>query len=120
MKQLIMYLIIIFSSANIFSQNGLGEITGSVLDAVTKQPLVGANVFLIGTNYGSATDINGRYSIKNIPADMYQVRASVIGYTQRVKTDVMVQPGKLTQLDFELTPQVIEFENVVVTADYFG
>lgn len=120
MKQLIMYLIIIFSSANIFSQNGLGEITGSVLDAVTKQPLVGANVFLIGTNYGSATDMNGRYSIKNIPADMYQVRASVIGYTQRVKTDVMVQPGKLTQLDFELTPQVIEFENVVVTADYFG
>lgn len=120
MKQLIMYLIIIFSSANIFSQNGLGEITGSVFDAVTKQPLVGANVFILGTTYGAATDVNGRYSIKNIPAEMYQVRASVIGYTQRVKTDVMVQPGKLTQLDFELTPQVIEFENVVVTADYFG
>mgnify|MGYP000471755484 CR=1 FL=1 len=120
MKQLIMYLIIIFSSANIFSQNGLGEITGSVFDAVTKQPLVGANVFILGTTYGAATDVNGRYSIKNIPAEMYQVRASVIGYTQRVKTDIMVQPGKLTQLDFELTPQVIEFENVIVTADYFG
>lgn len=120
MKQFILYLQVIFLSANIFAQNGSGEIVGSVIDAVTKRPLVGANVFILGTNFGAATDINGRYSIKNIPAEMYQVRASVIGYTQRVKTDVMVQPGKLTQLDFELTPQVIEFENVVVTADYFG
>ncbi|MFN3695073.1 MAG: carboxypeptidase-like regulatory domain-containing protein [Ignavibacterium sp.] len=102
------------------AQNGSGEIVGSVIDAVTRQPLIGANVIILGTNFGAATDINGKYSIKNVPAEMYQLRASVIGYNSRVKTDVMVQPGKLTQVDFELSPQAIEIENVVVTADYFG
>lgn len=120
MKYIKIYLVILLSSANIFAQNGSGEIVGSVIDAVTRQPLIGANVIILGTNFGAATDINGKYSIKNIPAEMYQLRASVIGYNNRVKTDVMVQPGKQTQVDFELSPQAIEIENVVVTADYFG
>ncbi|MEP0861032.1 MAG: TonB-dependent receptor [Ignavibacterium sp.] len=120
MKYIKIYLVILLSSANIFAQNGSGEIVGSVIDAVTRQPLIGANVIILGTNFGAATDINGKYSIKNVPAEMYQLRASVIGYNNRVKTDVMVQPGKQTQVDFELSPQAIEFENVVVTADYFG
>ncbi|AFH48044.1 TonB-dependent receptor plug [Ignavibacterium album JCM 16511] len=120
MKYIKIYLVIFLSSSNIFAQNGSGEIVGSVIDAVTKQPLIGANVIILGTNFGAATDINGKYSIKNVPAEMYQLRASVIGYINRVKTDVMVQPGKQTQVDFELSPQAIEIENVVVTADYFG
>ncbi|MGQ9642329.1 MAG: TonB-dependent receptor [Ignavibacterium sp.] len=120
MKKIKFFFLVILLSANISAQNGSGDISGSVIDAVTKQPLIGANIIVIGTNYGAATDINGNYIIKNIPAEMYQLRASIIGYTPRVKTDVMVQPGKLTQIDFELTAQTIEIENVVVTADYFG
>lgn len=120
MKKIKFLLLAILLSVNISAQNGSGDISGLVIDAVTKQPLIGANIILIGTNFGAATDVNGRYVIKNIPAEMYQLRASVIGYTPRVKTDIMVQPGKLTQVDFELAPQTIEIENVVVTADYFG
>lgn len=120
MRSLKFHIIILLSSVNIWSQNGSGEIVGFVIDAITRQPLIGANVIIVGTNFGAAANINGKYSIKNIPAEMYQLKASVIGYNARVKTDVMVQPGKQTQVDFELTPQAIEIENVVVTADYFG
>ncbi|MFN3873491.1 MAG: TonB-dependent receptor [Ignavibacterium sp.] len=120
MKLIKIYSIVLLISSNILAQNGSGEIVGSVIDAVTRQPLIGANVIILGTNLGAATDTNGNYSIKNVPSEMYQLRASVIGYNSRVKTDVMVQPGKLTQVDFELSPQAIEIENVVVTADYFG
>ncbi|WP_337873441.1 carboxypeptidase-like regulatory domain-containing protein, partial [Ignavibacterium sp.] len=120
MKRIKFLLSAILLSINIQAQNGFGDITGTVVDAITRQPLIGANIILIGTNFGAATDINGRYIIKNISAEMYQLRASIIGYTSRIKTDVMVQPGKLTQIDFELTPQTIEIENIVVTADYFG
>lgn len=114
------FIILLLTSGNILAQNGFGEITGTVTDAVTRQPLPGANVIILGTNFGDAADIEGKFSIKNVPAGMYQLRASIIGYTSRVKTDVMIQPGKQTQVDFELTPQTIEIENVVVTADYFG
>lgn len=120
MNYIKIFIISILLLTNISAQNGFGEISGSVTDAVTKQPLIGANVIIPGTNFGAATDINGKYSIKNIPAEMYQLRASVIGYITRVKTDIMIQPGKQTQVDFELIPQAIEIENVIVTADYFG
>jgi hypothetical protein len=119
MRKIKILLSLILLYSNIQAQNGYGNITGVVIDAITKQPIPGANIIIIGTNFGAATDLNGKYSIKNIPANMYQLRASVIGYTPKIKTDVMVQPGKLTQVDFEISPQTIEIENVVVTGEYF-
>lgn len=71
MKKIKFLLLAILLSVNISAQNGSGDISGLVIDAVTKQPLIGANIILIGTNFGAATDVNGRYVIKNIPAEMY-------------------------------------------------
>ncbi|HEX9615426.1 MAG TPA: carboxypeptidase-like regulatory domain-containing protein, partial [Bacteroidota bacterium] len=33
-----------------------GKITGTVTDAATKEPLIGANIVLVGTNTGATTD----------------------------------------------------------------
>lgn len=101
-------------------ENGKGSISGSVVDIMTKQPLVGANIIILGTTIGAATDINGNFRIDNIEPDVYQLRASVIGYESQVKTDIVVSPGRLTQVSFELNSQVIEFEGVVVTSDFFS
>ena len=38
-----------------------GKIAGKVIDAMTKEPLVGANVILNGTSLGASTDIDGEY-----------------------------------------------------------
>lgn len=78
-----------------------------------------ANVLIVSTTIGASTDINGNFEIKNVPVGIYQLRASVIGYLPLVKNDVMVKPGKYTQVDFELISQIIELDNVVVKADYF-
>ena len=40
-----------------------GSITGQVIDADTHQPLIGANVMLIGTDLGNATNTEGKFSI---------------------------------------------------------
>lgn len=101
------------------SQSESGEIKGRVLEANNKLPIPFANVLIVGTNIGASTDIQGNFVIKNVPVGIYQLRASVIGYTPQIKNDVMVKPGKVTTVDFELSQQVIEIENVVVKADYF-
>ena len=45
-----------------------GTVAGRVTDTDTGDQLVGANVTVMGTNLGAATDINGEYSIGNVPA----------------------------------------------------
>jgi hypothetical protein len=107
-------------SGNIYSQNGVGTISGQVREANTKLPLVAANIILLGTDLGAATDANGNFLIRNVPSNTYQIRASIIGYRSQIKTDIIVQPGKVTQVDFELTAETIQLNNVVVRAEYFS
>jgi len=101
------------------AQSSSISIYGRVIDAQTKKPVPFANVLVIGTNYGSATNDEGYYQIERIPFNTYQLRASVIGYNSITKTDVVVQPGKPAEIDFELIEQAIQLENVTITSDYF-
>jgi len=112
--------IIFIISANIYSQNGVGTISGQVRETNTRLPLVAANIILLGTDLGAATDDGGNFIIKNVPSNTYQIRASIIGYRSQIKTDIVVQPGKLTQVNFDLSPETIEIESVVIRADYFN
>ena len=47
--------------------NGFGEITGRVIDSESKYLLPGANVILLDTKLGAATDRTGTYKILNVP-----------------------------------------------------
>jgi len=96
-----------------------GAIRGRVFDAVTKEALIGANVFLLGTSFGAATDINGVYSIRNLPAGTYRVQASVIGYRAIIASDVVAAPGREVQINFPLQPTSIDLDEVLVEAAYF-
>lgn len=110
---------IAFNYSQPLPEQSNGLISGSVVDFVTKQPLIGANIFIPGTTIGAATDIKGNFRIDNINPGTYQLRASVIGYESQTKTDVVVSPGRMTQVTFQLIAQVIEFDGVVVTSDFF-
>ncbi|NWF89911.1 MAG: TonB-dependent receptor [Ignavibacteriaceae bacterium] len=96
------------------------EIYGRVIDAASRQPLVGANIILAGTNLGTASDINGEFRLTNIKPNTYKVRVSLIGYNSITKTDVTVSNARPVQLDFELTEQILQLENIIVKADYFS
>lgn len=112
-------IVIIILTIKATPQEITGSIYGRVLDFVSKQPIPFANIVVLGTNYGAATDINGYYRIESIPINTYQLRASVIGYNPLTQTDVVVQTGKPADINFELTPQTIELESVTVTSDFF-
>ncbi|MCR4417075.1 MAG: TonB-dependent receptor [Ignavibacteria bacterium] len=118
-KLLLIALIILISTFDSYSQSQNGEIKGKVIEANNNLPIPFANVLIVGTNLGASTDLNGNFLIKNVPVGIYQLRASVIGYTPQVKNDIMVKPNRITEVNFELVTQAIEIENVVVQADYF-
>ncbi|MBE0557624.1 MAG: carboxypeptidase-like regulatory domain-containing protein, partial [Proteobacteria bacterium] len=76
-----------------------GVITGLVVDAVTREPLPGANVLLVGTTIGAASDGSGEFRIDAVPVGSYSVRVSVIGYQSIIKSDVIVSTGRPQRLD---------------------
>ena len=97
-----------------------GKISGKVTDKETGSGLPGANVFLVNTSIGVATDINGNYTITNVPEGDYTLRASYLGYNT-VNVDIKIIPGNVTlNNNFELEPLAVEGKEVLVTAQAVG
>ncbi|MGQ9854390.1 MAG: TonB-dependent receptor, partial [Candidatus Oleimicrobiaceae bacterium] len=93
-----------------------GRLSGRVCDAETKRPLPGANVQLLGTTRGASADREGRFTVVNVPAGSYAVRASMIGYRSVTVSKVEIREGEVAHLDFALQPTPIEFDPIVVVA----
>ena len=94
-----------------------GKIAGKITDKITGEALIGANVIIIGTTMGAASDIDGNYFILNIPPGEYHVKASMLGYSSFTFQKVRVSIDQTTKIDFELTPESVELEDVLVTAE---
>jgi len=94
-----------------------GKLRGKITDQETGEPLIGANVIVVGTSYGAATDVNGEYIIPYLIPDVYEVKASYIGYQARTISNVRINIGLTTGLDFQLVPEGIQVGTVEVVAE---
>ncbi len=94
----------------------VGSLEGNVRAKDSREPLVGANVAIVGTVLGASSDAQGFYSVRNIPAGTYDVRCSFIGRQTVVMRGVRVLVDVKTLLDIELPPSTVELEVVEVTA----
>ena len=96
-----------------------GNVTGVVADSLSNNVLFGANVFLQGTSFGSATNLEGLYRINRVPAGDYKMKVSYIGY--RSKTyNIIITNDRTLSLDIQLVPDIVEGETVVVSAQAAG
>lgn len=112
-------LIIFFIIGSTILQAAGSDIKGKVSDANSGEALLGANVILIGTSIGAATDANGNYTILNVPSGTYKIRASYLGYKSK---EILVTIKENTHLlqNFKLEPVGVESKTVVVTAQAAG
>ena len=98
-----------------------GTIAGHIIDMSDRQPMVGVNVIVQGTQRGAASAADGSYRIEHMPAGVYTLVFRMIGYEQKTVTDVSVKPGKTARVDVGLQEQILDSgEEIVVTArSYF-
>ncbi|MBA3828505.1 MAG: carboxypeptidase-like regulatory domain-containing protein [Taibaiella sp.] len=78
------------------AQNNAG-IKGFVYDRKTGEPVIYTNVYLRGTKTGAQTDVNGFYSITQVPPGTYQLMVSILGYDTTIVTVVVKAGQELTQ-----------------------
>ncbi|MCL4279115.1 MAG: carboxypeptidase-like regulatory domain-containing protein, partial [Ignavibacteriaceae bacterium] len=91
-----------------------GTLTGNVTDAATGETLPGVNIILKGTYFGAATDLNGNFSITNIPVGIYNVDISLIGYKTYQYTGTKIETNKATRMDVKLEETVLTLEQDIV------
>lgn len=77
------------------------KLTGVVSDAESGEPIIGAQIHLVGTGVGAVTAFNGRYFLVEIPPGAYEVRAERRGYAP-AQASAMLAAGQLDTLDFAL------------------
>ena len=59
--------------------NGEMTVAGTVISSADNQPIVGANIYVEGTNVGTTTDAGGNYKL-TLPASAKTVTVSFLGY----------------------------------------
>ncbi|NDV15158.1 TonB-dependent receptor [Muricauda sp. TY007] len=92
----------------------VGTIRGELTDGEFNDVLPFANILVKGTTVGTTSDFEGAYSLEVEPGT-YTVVFSYIGYTPQEITDVVVEAGKITELNVLLQPASAQLDEVVVT-----
>lgn len=108
------FLSLLLISNQIIFAGTTGRLTGRITDGVSGEPLPFVNVVIMGTTLGAATDIDGYYSIINVPPGNYVVKASAIGYSSISYQDVKVSIDLTTTIDFQLSEASVELADEVV------
>ncbi|MGB5849578.1 MAG: carboxypeptidase-like regulatory domain-containing protein [Ignavibacteriaceae bacterium] len=110
-------LLILTSSA--FAQTGVGKISGKVVDADIREPLIGANIIILNTNLGAATDLDGNYFILNITPGTYDIKVSYVGYAPKTIQGVRIVANLTYELNVELSTDFTLPEIVVEDRKFF-
>ncbi len=117
LKRLLLVATMVFLLPMYLFAGNTGKITGVVKDKESGDALPGVNILIEGTSMGATTNAKGEYTILNVPAGVYTVATSMIGYTKLTKQNVRVIPDFTTRLDFEISATSVTGEEQVVVAE---
>ena len=115
---LLLFTLCVVLCTSTFAQDA-GSISGTVTDAGTGEALPGATVRIANSSIGAASNTEGHYRITRIPAGPVQIIVSYIGYTSQT-LDVTILAGEDIEQDVMLLLDVLESEEIVVTAQAEG
>jgi len=82
---------------------GSGSVTGTLTDSTTDSPIAGGSVSA-DTGQSDTTDVNGEYTLSDVPAGDRTVTAAATGYVSQQKS-ATVTDGAATVVDFALVPE---------------
>jgi TonB-linked SusC/RagA family outer membrane protein len=89
-----------------------GRVSGIVTESTTGRPIAGVNVVVVGTQLGTQTDADGRFSLRNLPVGSREVRVQRIGFAPATRT-VVVSAGQTVAIDFQMAAQAVQLQSVV-------
>lgn len=116
MKRKITILFFILFMPALVLAGTVGKIKGKVTDLQTGEALIGANVLVVGTSFGGATDVNGEFVINNLDPGVYELKCSYLGYKTVTVSNIRVQADLTTERNFQLPTEGISVGEVEIVA----
>lgn len=119
-RNFIVAMTVLFSILNSYAQSSGQTVRGTVVDAFTGSPIIGATIMVLETNpiVGCSTDEKGEFTIKNIQPSRWSFSASYVGYKSQTMSNLMVISGKETALSFKLEEKTNTLGDVIVKASH--
>ena len=115
MKHLFTTLLLLVFTGLMTAQES-GSIIGKLTDKdVNNEPLAFANVLIKGTTKGTTSDFDGLYELPNVEPGTYTLVFSFLGYETLEIPDVIVEPGKVTEVNTALGAGSVALDEVVIT-----
>ena len=93
-------------------------IRGTVIDQITKAPMPGATVMIMGSDpvIGITTDVAGDFKITALPLGSYSLKVSFMGFKEIIFPKVQLNSGKEVVLTIPLEEDITQIDEFVVTA----
>jgi hypothetical protein len=119
MKRLLLFSFLLISVSAFAQRNQ--TIRGTVVDAETKQPLIGAAVYVqLEEMIGASTDLDGKFTLENVPVGRVEVKCTYIGYGPWSSGLITLSSGKEITIDISMEESVNMTEEVKVVATQDG
>lgn len=113
MQKLLLFVSSIFILHTLSGQSNKGiTFSGKITDAQTGTPLSGATIYIADARIGAASDEQGQYSFKNIPAGHHIIEVSYSGFTTTI---LHLDINKNSVNDFALLAAVREQQGITIT-----
>lgn len=98
---------------------GKGFVSGQIVDNETTRPVAGVAIIMEGTDVGTITDAQGRYTLGPAPAGEYTLSFIKSGYIEANVTEFNVVAGEVSVFPFALPPRPAEMSDEVYVLQDF-
>jgi hypothetical protein len=103
-------------AANAQTPSTTGTVRGFIYDKKTGEPAPFVSVFLKGTTFGISSDINGLYSITNVPPGAYVLAAKGLDYDSAF-VNITVKANSITSQNLYAEKKSVTLKGVDVVGD---
>lgn len=110
-----LYFLLFFSTLLATLSAQTGTITGLVVEKSNNEPLIGATIRVEGAALGGMTDVNGQYTILNVPVGKHRIICSYISFTETT-VEVEVKPKLTVSADFSMEYEDATLTEVIIVA----
>ncbi|MBK8626438.1 MAG: TonB-dependent receptor [Saprospiraceae bacterium] len=115
MNQKIALIILALMSIVALGVSQTGTVRGNIYEKESGEPIIYCNVQLAGTNLGGTTDLDGFFTIPNVPVGEYKLMATYVGFDS-ISTIIKIKAGSVVYQSLTMVESGVNLGEISVSA----